>query len=719
MYHLTSIKVISQKDSDNSLAGNINFLLYCSEMPKQTRQLAAIMFTDIVGYTAMMQTDEQLAVSMVNRHQEVLERYVDAHQGSVYQYYGDGSLSIFSSATEAVHCAMDIQREFRNELKVPLRIGIHIGEILIEKSKIFGDGVNLASRIESLGQAGTVMYSEDVHQKIKNNPTFSSTSLGKFELKNVALPMEVFALSNEGFPVPRRNDISGKLKTTEQSGKYWSWRGIGITVLIAGLVALGIWIVSSSTTNIQNDPVEIVADEHSIMVLPFDNYSEMPNQQYFANGIADELRSQLLSIRSLRVISRSSSKYYKDKQMSLKQLGDELDVEYVLEGTVQRSANIVKVNVHLSNTRTDEVEWSSPSFQEKLEDIFVLQNKISQQIVAQLKIGLSVQKNNQLIKIPTRNAEAYINYQKGQELIKRGGGKMHELDSALELFERAIELDPGFSLAYIGLSDAYLEYIFWGRLPSSEVLPKALDAAFKAFALDDEKVEIYAALGAINFYRYDVKKAKDYLEKAIELSPNYHPPYEWLAWINIFENNHDKAIELFEKAHELEPLSTKYLGDQGLSFYYLKRYDRGIEYNTESLRKYPNDNYLLWIQGFLYIAQEKYTEAIETFKKRSAGKNTNWLLAYAYGMVGNKTEAERILNIQLEKRKTQHVPAFMIATIYMGLGDKENTLDWLEVDWEEGSQGLMFWGMKTDIRFDPIKDEPRFQALLDKVNFQE
>ena len=687
-------------------------------MPKQTRQLAAIMFTDIVGYTALMGEDEQLAISLVNRHQEVLERYVAEHEGNVFQYFGDGSLSIFSSATEAVLCAKEIQTEFRNELKVPLRIGIHIGEILIGKNKVFGDGVNLASRIESLGQPGTVMYSYDVYQKIKNNPSFSSVSLGSFEFKNVSEPMEVFALSNEGFPVPRRNDISGKLKTHELSGKYWSWKGISITVLIAGLVALGIWIVTSSTVNIQNDPVEIVADEHSIMVLPFDNYSEMPNQQYFANGIADELRSQLLSIRSLRVISRSSSKYYKDKQMSLKQLGDELDVEYVLEGTVQRSEDMVKVNVHLSNTRTDEVEWSSPSFQEKLEDIFILQNEISRQIVDQLKIGLSSQNNELLIKIPTRNAEAYINYQKGQDLLKRGDGYMHELDSAVELFEKAIQLDPGFSLAYVGLSDAYLEYIFWGRLPSSEVLPKALDTAFKAFELDDEKVEIYAALGAINFYRYEVKKAKDYLEKAIELSPNYHPPYEWLAWINIFENNLDDAIELFEKAHELEPLSTKYLGDQGLSFYYLQLYERGIEYNTESLLKYPNDNYLLWIQGFLYIAQEKYTEAIESFKKRSAGTNTNWLLGFAYAMEGNKKEAERILNIQLEKRKTQHVPAFMIATLYMGLGDKEKTLDWLEVDWEEGSQGLMFWGMKTDKRFDPIKDEPRFQALLDKVNFQ-
>lgn len=687
-------------------------------MPEKNRQLAAIMFTDIVGYTAMMQRDEQLAISMVKHHQEVLEKFVIAHNGKVFQYYGDGSLSLFQSATDAVQCAMNIQLEFRNELKVPLRIGINTGEILIEENKIFGDGVNLASRIESLGQAGTVLYSEDVYQKINNNSTFSSRSLGKFEFKNVSEPKEVFALSNDGFPVPKRNEVSGKLKPSENSNKFPSRKKLSILLAISALALLAAWMLLNQNSVTKNNSPEATQVERSIMVLPFDNYSEMPDQQYLANGIADELRSQLLSIRNLRVISRASSKYYKDKQVSLKQLGQDLDIEYVLEGTVQRSEDMVKVNVHLSNTNTDEVEWSSPSFQEKLEDIFILQNKISQQIVDQLKIGLNVQKNNQLLKIPTRNADAYINYQKGQELLKRGAGKMVELDEAVHLFEVAIELDPGFSLAYVGLSDAYLEYIFWGRLPSSRVLPKALDAAFKAFELDDEKVEIFAALGAINFYRYEVTKAKYYLEKAIDLSPNYHPPYEWLAWLNVFENNHDAAIKLFEKAHELEPLSTKYLGDQGLSFYYLKQYQKGIDYNTESLLKYPEDNYLLWIQGFLLIAQEKYAEAIEVFKKRSAGTNTNWLLGYAYAMAGNKTEAERILNIQLEKRESEHVPAFMIATLYMGLGDKESTLDWLELDWEEGSQGLMFWGMKSDIRFDPIKDEPRFQALLDKVKIE-
>ncbi len=300
-------------------------------MPQQTRQLAAIMFTDIVGYTAMMQGDERLAISMVQRHQEVLEKYVEIHQGRVYQYYGDGSLSIFSSATEAVQCAKEIQIEFRNEPKIPLRIGIHISEILTEKSKVYGDGVNLASRIESLGQSGTVMFSENVHQKIKNNPEFSSTSLGKFDFKNVALPMEVFALSNEGFPVPKRDEVQGKLKEPNNLKRISSWKITGMAGLVAALLILGYWFVNSQTSVFQQSQNDNANIQHSIMVLPFDNFSELADQQFFADGIANELRSQLLSIRKLKVISRSSSQFYKDKKVSLKQLGKELGVDMSLK----------------------------------------------------------------------------------------------------------------------------------------------------------------------------------------------------------------------------------------------------------------------------------------------------------------------------------------------------------------------------------------------------
>jgi len=680
------------------------------------RQLAAIMFTDIVGYTALMQKEEKLAVSAVKRHQEILERTVKIHHGKVFQYYGDGSLSIFKSATDAVQCAIEIQKQLREEPRVPLRIGIHIGEILIEDKRIFGDGVNLASRIESLGLPGTVLFSENVFEKIRNNPGFKSIPLGFFEFKNVRQPMEVFAIANEGFPVPRKKEISGKLRSNKGTFKFFVNRTGKLSFIVPFsfviLVAIMMYLILAPFKNNNQEKQPI---EKSIVVLPFDNYSTIPEQQFFADGIADELRSQLLTISNLKVIAQASSRYYKNKQMSLKQIGEDLQVQYVLEGNVQRSEDLVKVNVQLSNTETEEMEWASPAFNEKLEDIFILQNKIAQQIVSQLKLELSDQEKNQLDKIPTRNAEAYIYYQKAQDLVKRGSGKQNELDEAVTLFNKAINLDPAFSHAYVGLSYAYLEYIFWGRHPSDVFLPKALNAAFKAMELDDENAGIYGALGAINFYRFEKETATRYLSKAIEISPNYIPPYEWLAWLYVFENDEDHAMRLFEKAQELDPLSTKYIGDMGYALYYLHKYEKGLEFISNALLKYPDDNWLLWIQGCLYTALERYDDAITTFKKRAAGRNTNWMLGYTYGVAGNKEEAEKILNYQLQKKEHEHVPSLMIATIYMGLGNKRKTLEWLEQDWEEGGQGTLFWGLKMDKKFDPIRNKPRFQALLVKA----
>ena len=235
---------------------------------KNQRQLAAIMFTDIVGYTAMMGSDENLAIATVTHHKKIIEQVVSKFEGNLINFYGDGSLSIYASATSALECAMEIQMEFQKDIAVPLRIGIHIGEILIKEGSVFGDGVNLASRIESLGQAGTIMFSEDVFQKIRNNNRFKSRALGAFEFKNVDKPMQVYALANEGFPVPKAETITGKLKTSSVKQDI---KNIRDSEKVSGLVP---------------DPSKRKILEKSIAVLPFVNMSSDPEQEYFCEGIS-------------------------------------------------------------------------------------------------------------------------------------------------------------------------------------------------------------------------------------------------------------------------------------------------------------------------------------------------------------------------------------------------------------------------------------------------
>ena len=379
------------------------------------RMLSAIMFTDIVGYTTMVGKDETLAIKMVTHHKKIINQTVSKFNGDLIEFYGDGSLSIFPSATSAVECAMAIQNNFRGNIAVPLRVGIHIGEILVKEGSIYGAGVNLAARIESLGQSGTILFSEHVYQKISNNSQFQTQYLGEFEFKNVDKPMQIYALSNEGFPIPQKENMTGKLKIQH----------------------------SNDAPKSAKDKVNEISK--SMAVLPFENHSRNEEQEYFINGIADEIRSQLLSIKDLKVISRSSCMYFKDKTYTINQIGKELNVEFVLEGRVQVISNYVKVSVELSNTKSNKQIWSLPSFNQKLEDVFILQNKIAQQVVSELKIALSDKEKDQLNKIPTENHEAYNYFQKGNELLHRGFGKIEELDKAVQYFEQAIQIDTKFS----------------------------------------------------------------------------------------------------------------------------------------------------------------------------------------------------------------------------------------------------------------------------------
>ena len=251
-----------------------------------SRQLAAIMFTDIVGYTSLMQQDEQTAVDMTKRYIKVLKQFVTSHGGEILNDYGDGSLCTFSSATEAVKCAMDMQQQLQNEPKVPLRIGLHIGEIFFEDGKIFGDGVNIASRIQSLGAANSILFSSEINSKLNNQPGFKMVSMGKFHFKNVSVPMEIFALANDGLVVQDKNKMEGNLQEKKSSRKK--------IILVASLLLLIVFslLVYRRLSRVAG----FTGKEKSIAVLPFENISNDTLQQYFSDGITEDIITQLSKI---------------------------------------------------------------------------------------------------------------------------------------------------------------------------------------------------------------------------------------------------------------------------------------------------------------------------------------------------------------------------------------------------------------------------------------
>src|SRR5258706_4157833 len=397
-----------------------------------TRQLAAIMFTDMEGYTALMQKNEQVAIERRTRHREVFEKAMTDHSGKIIQYYGDGTLSIFPSAIHAVDAGVEMQVLFRDQPQVPLRIGIHIGDVTIDDSGVYGDGVNIASRIESFAVAGSVFISDKVFDEIKNQPRVNTISMGLFDLKNVSRPVEVFAITNEGLAVPKPADLKGK--TAEPKNK--------------------------------------------LAVLPFVNMSNDAENEYFSDGIAEELINTLSKIDGLQVICRTSAFSFKGKNQDVRKIGKALNVSKVLEGSVRKAGNRVRINAELVNTSDGYQLWSE-TFDRNLDDIFELHDEIAGIIANRMREQLVTKLTE--TPDPSQNIEAYQLYLKG--LFFYNKGTPPDYHKAIEFFEEAISLDPSFANAHAMIASCYAALTSIGNVNPAHVMEKVRTASHNAIRL--------------------------------------------------------------------------------------------------------------------------------------------------------------------------------------------------------------------------------------------
>ncbi|MEP6595301.1 MAG: adenylate/guanylate cyclase domain-containing protein, partial [Ginsengibacter sp.] len=482
----------------------------------QSRQLAAIMFTDIEGYTATMQQSEERAIMFKDRHRHILENEHKNFNGTIIQYYGDGSLSIFPSAVQAVRCAVTMQQVFCKTPAVPVRIGLHVGDIMMNDGGIFGDGVNLASRIESLGVAGSVLISDKVNDEIRNHRGLETLSMGTYHLKNIEREVEVFALDHEGLIMPVPNSLKGK--TQEKK-------------------------VASIASSIP---------KKSVAVLPFVNMSNDPEQEYFSEGIAEEILNSLAHLNDLKVAGRTSSFQFKGKNVDLRRLGHRLGVTTVLEGSVRKQHNQLRITVQLINVEDGFHLWSE-KYDREIDDIFAIQEEIALSVTEKLKITLLDTERAIITKTKTENKEAYDFYLKGRFYWNRRGTG---LKKGLEYFLKAVELDPDFSLAHAGIADTYALFAFHSILPPHEVIPKARQAAERAIHLSPSRIEPYSVLAYITaFYDWNWTDAKKQFEKTIDINPGYAVAHYWYSnYLNWVEKDYFHAAEEAHKAIELEPL---------------------------------------------------------------------------------------------------------------------------------------------------------------------
>ena len=669
-------------------------------MSIQNRQLAAILFTDIVGYTAMMQQDEQTAVSVNKRYIAVLKQYVSEHGGEILNDYGDGSLCTFTSATEAMRCAVEMQQQLQMSPKVPLRIGLHIGEIFFEDEKVFGDGVNIASRIQSLGIANSILFSSEINSKLKNQQEFKSVSVGTFEFKNVDEPMEVFALCNEGLIVPKKEEMSGKLKEIGKKSTFRKWLAAAVIVIFL-TTALFIYKNFSSVTGFKG--------EKTIAVLPFENIGKDSSEVYISDGITQDIISSLSKVSSLKkVIGWFSVKGFKKTSKPLNEIAKELSVAAILSGSVQNQGDKTRIIVELIEVSTKNLLWRNDSVYDS-KDLLTVQSKISGQIVTALKASITPEEKKELSRNYTENPEAYKLYRKGLYFWNKR--TKESFDSAEVYYKKAIDLDPEYALAYSGLADCYTLNL--KGLLTAEAMPIAKAYLAKALLLDSTLAEAWTTFGFIkSHYEYDWDGGKRILEKAIHLSPNYPNAHLYYGNTFVFNGDTQRGINEIKKALDLDPLSIHLNFSLGDRYYRSREYDLAITQLQKTLTLSDYIQAKKWL-GLCFLQKKLYSQAVDVFSKLSVSlPERGLLLSYVYATAGDKARAKA--ELQKNLKEYNNLNPWYLAMTYIALGNFNEALTQLERGYEMGIIEMV--GLKISPEYDPIRNEPRFKALLKKVN---
>ena len=630
------------------------------------------MFADMVGYTALMQENEQLAKQKRHQLKEVLDANVEEYNGNILQNYGDGSLSIFDSAIDSVNCAVQIQKKLRQEPKVDLRIGIHTGDIIVEEGTVYGDGVNIASRIESLAVPGSVFISEKVVDDLKNQRGISTRELGFFELKNVKYPIRLFAVANPGLIVPGRDELKGKIKPPA----------------------------------------------NRLAVLPFVNMSADPENEYFSDGITEELLNALTKVDGLQITSRTSSFAFKGKHDDIREIGIKLNVDKILEGSVRRSGNRVRITTQLINAADGYHIWSE-NYDRDLTDIFQVQDEISSIIANRLRENLSLaQKKEHLVKASTQNVTAYTLYLKGLHYWN----KVTPADAhkAIECFEQAIQQEPGYAQAYAMIAAAYSYLGATGQVKPEKAFDFVHRYSEKAMQLDDSIPESHLAKASAHLF-YDGKweAAYESLQKAIQLNPAATGAYQLLSIYYIIVGKKDEAVRIMEQAIEIDPLSPLMNHQLAEAYLFNERYDDALRIADKMLEIDPQMRVAIETKGWCAGMKGDWQKAIKYFQEvhRLTNHPLKGLapLGFAYAKTWQGNKALEII-AKMEQRQREEPDAVIdgdLLVVWWALGNKDKVLYYLNqlIEKKMGPMNYMF-------EFPMLKgitDDPRVAELKERT----
>ena len=730
-------------------------------MPEQTHRHAAIMFTDIVGYTKLMGSDEDKAFEVLKKNQDIHNELIQQFKGKLIKEMGDGMLISFDLASDAVRCAIEIQKACK-EQDIPLKIGVNSGEMVFAGADVLGDGVNIASRLQDNAQEGGIVISGKVYSDIKNKAGIYTKFIGDKKLKNVDEPVKVYEVLYQG---EERLEIAKK-ESKKFSGKYLFYLG-GIVIVIAAILIWNYLPISSKSAFIDK--------EKSIAVMPFDNESADKENEYFVNGMMEDIRNNLSKIGDLRVISKTSTEKYRETNLLTKEIAEELGVNYLLEGTVQKQGNLVKIHAQLIDTKTDDHIWTE-TYQRDISEVFKVQTEIAQSIANELYAVITPAELEIIETIPTTNLTAYDFFLRARDehmMYWQDYSNRNALEQAITLYRRALEYDSTYAQAYTGLALAYRDNHFLETIQEDDFLDSVLILANKALSFDNQLDEAYFVRG----YYYviaksEFEKALIDFEKALQINPNYSWAYLEIGRLYTLQyNNYVEGIKNYHMAASLDhskalpsilrTLSGAYsaVGFDNKYIYYQKEalildndsaayfralghiettkgnFEVGLELYKKShayyltqpfdLRQYwvilnlVRNNILLKNYEEAYDYSLKFIEVVDSVLVRISGSMP--LIGYAFWQVGKQDEAKYYFNEQIRhslenirlNRMIFGSDHDVMAQVYSILGEKEKAYHYLD----EFNKKSFFsiWSIddvKRNPMFNSLRDEERFQQIM-------
>ena len=735
------------------------------------RQLAAIMFTDMVGYSQQMQKDEENALKLLEKQWEIVEPILNEFGGNRIKTIGDAFYTQFHSVLKALKCALEVQRILSSynatrhfEEHVTLRIGIHLGDIEIKDGDAYGDGVNIAARIEPLAEPGGIAITEDVHRQVVNKIEYSFKPLGKPELKNIHQRFEVYQVilpwqdrrkkQDPNFTVDkdrrRQSQMHSKTLKNKNGPKQSTGRPVIYSVMIAMVIIATVFLYKNNMSSLNREL------GRSIAVLPFENMTEQSGSDYFSDGITEDIISALSEINGLRVIARTSILQYKGTNKTVVEIAKEVNVNTILEGSVRRIDNNVRVVAQLIDIETDDHLWAN-TYDRKLNDIFEVQSDIALNIANALEAELSTELTAELTSSSTQNSQAYENYLKGKEqyytYTEEGFRK------AVKYYNSALELDPNYALAYAELAGAYAQlYNTTKEVTFKDIGFKSVE---KAVSINPELAEAYKARGVLNAYTgQGIKALEDYL-KAVNLKPGYsdvianigyryfafgdlsecynwqkkahalNPNHRFNAWYHsiplFIMNENESAIEILN--NDLEKIKDSFEMRAILFYFHANNgdYKKAKSMLDELSKVRSDDKRIFELRGLYHLMQGEHEEGVRMMALASyPTEYSQLLLAQAYFKLKDKNKGEEILkNIEkasqelVDRGSPSYHPFYKLAQVNALRGDYDIALGLLEDAIGNGFRGYAhennFISWLVNPIFSDLRQNSRFIKLRERL----